>query len=420
MGHTCSNCRRTSAPHNGLSTVKVVSYPQPNQRLPNELVIAIIDTVGELKTLRALALVCHNWHILCRPRIHGTVTIDDWGGRGVMPSAEFIRIYSQYPHLSEYVTDVSFKLARPARTEPFHPCLLSFNNLRRLYLECYPDEYDSRRGVLSPSLVSLIPQLLISSALTQLSIVGFTFQTIHNLLQSNEALSTNLRSLALLHVYRPEWDPSAMIVNPHPIQMIGLRELKIDNINSFDMSSIHTPSLLSLSVLHRVGNLIPQKCPPNITKLTLRLSLNPSWTDAIASSLRRLTRLETLTLEAQNWGISNYTDYFSWFCACLRHLKDVCQLRRLEIRFLDHACFRTLSSSDFLPLDGLLDKMCAQSLREVHVDLTGIPSRNLMHCPGPPRPDMASIKNETVAGFPRFKEAGALRVSVAIEEKPDY
>ncbi|KAF9487597.1 hypothetical protein BDN71DRAFT_1458381 [Pleurotus eryngii] len=98
-------------------------------------------------------------------------------------------------------------------------------------------------------------------------------------------------------------------MNPHPIQMIGLHELEIDNVDSFDMSSIDTPSLLSLSVLHRVENLVPQKCPPNITKLILKLSHNPSWTDAIASSLRRLTQLETLTLEARDWGSSNYTDY---------------------------------------------------------------------------------------------------------------
>lgn len=419
MGQACSNRRFNPAQSNRLSSVKVVSYPQPNQRLPNELVATIIDMVEDLDGLRVLALVCHNWLFLCRPRIHETVTLDEWGGQGVMPRHEFLRIYLKRPHLSEHVIHVSIKRAMHTKTEVLHSCLLGFSNLRSLHLECYPDEYDSRRGILSPSLVSLIPRLLISSALTRLSVVGFTFQTILDLLRSNEALSTNLRSLALLHVHRPEWDPSAMVVNPHPIQMIGLHELEIDNVNSFNMSSIHTPSLSSLSVLHRVGNLIPQKCPPNITKLTLKLSPTPSWTAAIASSLRRLTRLETLTLEAQNWGTSIYTDYFPWFCACLRHLKDVCQLRRLEIRLLDQSSC-TLSSSDFLPLDALLNKMCAQSLREVHVDLTGIPSRDLMHYPEPPRPDVASIKYEIVAGFPRFGEAGALRVSVAIEENPDY
>lgn len=258
-----------------------------------------------------------------------------------------------------------------------------------------------------------VPRLFILSALTQLSVVGFTFQTILDLLHSDEVLYTKLRSLALLYAYRPEWDPSAMLVNPHPIQMIGLHELEIDNVNSFNTSSIHTPSLLSLSVLHRVGNLIPQKCPPNITKLTLKLSPNPSWTDAIASSLRHLTRLETLTLEAQNWGTSNYTDCFPWFCACLRHLKDVCQLQRLEIRLLDHSAFRTLSSSDFLPLDGFLGKMYSgQLLRELHVDLTGFRSPPLI-------PNIAYIKCETIAGFPHLKEAGVLRVSVIIEEESE-
>lgn len=161
-------------------------------------------------------------------------------------------MYLKRPLLSQHVIHVSIKRAMQSGTEALHSCLLGFSNLRSLHLQCYPEEWDSRRGVLSPSFVALIPR--ISSALTRLSVVGFPFQIILDLLRSDEALCTNLCSLALLQMYRR--DSSARVMNPHPIQMIGLHELEIDNVISFDITSIETPSLLSLSVLHRVGKVM--------------------------------------------------------------------------------------------------------------------------------------------------------------------
>ncbi|KAF9487586.1 hypothetical protein BDN71DRAFT_617589 [Pleurotus eryngii] len=179
MGQTFSR-RRTS-------TGKTVAYPQPYQRLPNELVIAIIEMVsGELDALRALALVCHSWLYLCRSLIHRTITVDEWGGSGAMPKKKFLRIYTKYPHLCEYVTDVSLKLKRSTKTKPFHPCLLRFSNLRSLHLHSYADPFELPCGVLSLSMITLIPRLLASSRLTRLSLVGFIPPTILDLLRSNE------------------------------------------------------------------------------------------------------------------------------------------------------------------------------------------------------------------------------------------
>ncbi|KAF9491060.1 hypothetical protein BDN71DRAFT_104750 [Pleurotus eryngii] len=182
---------------------------------------------GDLDILRALALVCHDLLPICCSLIHAAITIDEWGRPGVMPK-ESLRIYSGCPHLSQYVTDISFKLAWPKPTDTS-----------------------------SPSEVSLIPRLVVSSALPRL--------------------------------------------------YIGLHKLEIGNVPSFDMLAIEAPSFRSLSVPYTIGNPIPRKCPFDITKLTLKHSPNPSWTGDIAFEPRQLIRLETLALQAQNWGIANYT-----------------------------------------------------------------------------------------------------------------
>ncbi|KAG9218381.1 hypothetical protein CCMSSC00406_0007248 [Pleurotus cornucopiae] len=421
MGQTFSR-RRTSAG-------KTVSYPQPYQRLPNELVTAIIEMVrGELDTLRALALVCHNWLYLCRSLIHRTITVDEWGGSGTMPKRKFLQLYTKYPHLCEYVIDVSLKLNKSTKTKPFHPCLLRFSKLRSLHLQYYPERAELPCGVLSPSMISLISCLLISTCLTRLSLVGLTPPTILDLLRSNELIRTNLLSLALIDVFRPEWDSSTLPVNPHPIYMVGLHELEINCIPSYELFAIETPSLQSLSALYRPGvysieNLLPRTCPPTITNLTLEITATPPWTTAIASTLHSLTRLEILTLDAQNYKNMKYTDYFLWLCACIRHLRDVCQLQRLEIRLRDKLAFRTLSPLDLSAFDDILSEMYhEQSLKAVYLKLTavvGLPPP-FIHSAPHNHPDAASLEAQTIAGFPRITEAGVLRVSVTIEEEVAY
>ncbi|KAF4581755.1 hypothetical protein EYR40_002773 [Pleurotus pulmonarius] len=404
---------------------KTVSYPQPYQQLPNELVIAIIEMVEELDTLRALALVCHGWLDFCRSIIHRTVTVDERRGLGAMSKKRFIRIYTKYPHLCEHVLDVSFKLARSTKTDPFHPCLLRFSNLRSLHLQSLADPFELPRGVLSPSMIALIPRLLASSRLTRLSLVGFTPPTILDLLQFSEVIRTNLRSLALIDVFRPEWDPSTLPMNPHPVLMTGLHELEIDSIPSYELFAIETPSLQSLSALYRPGvysieNLLPRTCPSTLTHLTLEITATPPWTPAIASTLQSLTRLEVLTLDLQSYTNMEFIDHFPWLCECVRHLKDVCQLRRLEIRLRDQLAFRTLSPLDFLAFDDILSEMYhAQSLQEVYLNfiaVQGLPPPFLHSTPRDP-PDPAFLEAHTMAGFPRLTEAGVLRVSVTIEEE---
>lgn len=420
MGQTFSR-KRTSAG-------KTLPYPQPYQRLPNELVIAIIEMVEELDALRVLALVCHGWLYLCRSLIHRTVTVDERGGPGAMPKKKFIRIYTKYSHLCEHVIDVSLKLARSTKTDPFHPCLLRFENLHSLNLYSYADRFELPRGVLSPSMIALIPCLLASSRLTRLSLVGFTPPTILDLLRSNEVIRTKLRSLSLIGVFRPEWDPSTLPVNPHPVLMIGLHELEIDCIPSYELLAVETPSLQSLTALYRPGvysidNLLPRTCPPTITNLTLEITATPTWTTAIASTLHSLTRLEILTLDAQSDINMKYTDQFPWLCACIRHLKDVCQLQRLEIRLRDQLTFRTLSPLDFSAFDDILSEMYhEQSLKAVYLKLTavvGLPPP-FIHSAPHNHPDAASLEAQTIAGFPRLTEAGVLRVSVTIEEEVAY
>lgn len=417
MGQQCSICRRKASARCYWLTgpANLAPSPQLNQRLPPELVKAIISMVGDLDTLRALALVCHDWLPICCSLIHASITIDEWGGPGVMPKEEFLRIYSESPHLSHYVTDISFKLAWPTPTDIYHPYLLSFSKLRSLHLECVDYGHEvPRSGTLSPSVVSLIPRLVVSSALTRLSIVGFTIPSILNLFRSGAILSTNLRSLTLLRMSHPER-------NPHPIYMVGLHELEIDNVPSFDMLAIEAPSLRSLTVPYSVRNLIPRKCPFDITKLTLKISPNPSWTSDTAFELPGLIRLETLVLQARNWGIVNYTVYFPWFCKCIQQINEVCQLRRLEIRLLDCSSFRTLSASDFSSLDSLFSQMHhGRSLREVDLELTGIESGSLMLTPLVLQPDTRYIKNEVIAGFPCYTERGALRVAVTMEKDLHY
>ncbi|KDQ23356.1 hypothetical protein PLEOSDRAFT_1108999 [Pleurotus ostreatus PC15] len=301
--------------------------------------------VGDSDTLRAPALVCHDWLPICYGLIYVLATTDEWGGPGIMPKEEFLRIYSASPYLSQYVTDISFKLAWPTPTDVYHPYLISFPKLLSLYLECIDYGHKvPRSDTLSPSVVSLIPRLVVSSALTRLSIVSFNIPSIPNPFRSGEILSANLRSLTLLRMSHPE---------PHPIYMDGLHELEIDNVPSFHMLAINAPSLPSLTVLYLVRNLMPRKCPFDITKLALKLSPNPSWTSAAAFELPRLIRLETLALQARNWEIVNYTVYFPWFCKCIQQINEVYQLQRLEIRLLDYSSFRTLSPSDFSSPDGL-------------------------------------------------------------------
>ncbi|KAF7430196.1 hypothetical protein PC9H_005896 [Pleurotus ostreatus] len=417
MGQTSSRKR--------TSTGKTGSYPQPHQRLPNELVIAIIGMVEELDALRALALVCHGWLYLCRSLIHRTIVVDERGGTGGMPKKKFIRIYTKYPHLCEHVLDVSFNLARSTKTDPFHPCLLRFKNLRSLNLHSYADPFEFPRGVLSPSMIALIPCLLASSRLTRLSLVGFTPHTILDLLRSNEMIRTNLHSLALIDVFRPEWDPSTLPVNPHPVLMIGLHELEIDCIPSYESLGVETPSLQSLTALYRPGvysieHFLPRTCPPTITNLTLEITAIPPWTTAIASTLHSLTQLETLTLDVQSYKNMNYTDQFPWLCACIGHLKDVCQLQRLEIRLRDQLAFRTLSPLDFLDIDDILSEMNhEQSLKAVYLKLTavvGLPPPFIHSLPHN-HPDPASLEAQTIAGFPHLTEADVLRVSVTLEEE---
>ncbi|KAF4581753.1 hypothetical protein EYR40_002771 [Pleurotus pulmonarius] len=342
---------------------------QPYQRLPNELVRVIIEMAGEsIYTLRRLAFVCYGWLDFCQSLIHKTITVDGGRGSWAMPKKEFIRIYTQHPHLCEHVLDVSFKVTRSKDTDL---CLLRFNNLRSLHLWCYTD-------ALSPPLIALIPRLLASSRLAKLSLVGFTPATILDLLRSDEVIRANLRSLALIDIFRPKWDPSTLPVNPHPVLMTGLHELEIDSIPSYELSAIETPSLQSLSVLYRPGkyaieNLLPRPCPSTITHLTLETTVIPSWTPAIASTMQSLTRLEMLTLDLQSYTNMEFTDHLPWLCECIRHLKDVCQLQRLEIRLQDQLAFHTLSPLDFSALDDALSEMYhAQSLREVCLKFTAI------------------------------------------------
>ena len=100
----------------GLYSQSTIGIPQMSSILPYDIIVHIIDTVGEDKDLlKELALVSHSFHQLCCKRLFATVGIHsphpNLKSRGVFSKKSFVNLLKSRPDVVKYIRKLTYEVS---------------------------------------------------------------------------------------------------------------------------------------------------------------------------------------------------------------------------------------------------------------------------------------------------------------------
>ena len=291
----------TSIQHRNISRMAISSPTYTEPRLPLEVVNQIIDDLAKhndkLSSIKACALVCHSFLLLCRKHIFASVTLNAQQSfsPSLSPTSDDLNhLLSNSPHLAVYVLNLDYRVNKNEFVKerilwllPMFKKLIKLQSLRISYMLSRSDESDwmssSERKVLLPLLHFLT---LTSISLTNIKnfpiadlagCVNLKRLEIHSLKCSPNGVGTFLETLPptpamlerlvintgnvkpvqlLCDAQRPDGKPI--------IDFSSLKEIKSNDVQLYSMTKLFG----MCKNLHKVA-LVISMFPPHLTSSSI-------------------------------------------------------------------------------------------------------------------------------------------------------